>query len=817
MANLIEGNADDEMLRYEEAYNVKTYSGLTPETLRGGIVQHDSRRGVDVVFAELPSGGSVRIGERQADPASIAQTDVEAMAQEQVAQAQDGIESVVSAKGPNAMPTMDDYLAAGYTEQQVRDFEAQRMEQFLQGEGAMASIQDPVTLTPDQIQQYADQPGAETVAPREQSLRDRVQMSIFNAMDATEEPQSDTGQFILEKLQALTGSDLIDPEDKRFWANYLTDLVDIAVPGVGGAISADEGMRMFTEGWNNENPVDMLIGGALTGLGVAEIVPIVKKLSGPAREALQTMSPAAKNILADAIGASRAIAQGDKEMLLEVFQPSRPPQSLSAAGVGDAPSISLKPATDAPSVGGLAPQYRVVVDGFAPEGKGTQSFIPQQMTPKNRDAADEKLSVLTAEFPDPLGSPETYAAMMARVRNTGEVPAPPYWMIEHANDTDKWAEWFKGLTPDQIKAADEGLAVQEQFRAAYADPTTGPELTGQLMFWSIMSRMLSAFPHESGFLELAQSADPFIRKALAGEWSDATTAEWRKMVSETIPTDSPGRSATSNANAFGETFLRKMSVMDESGKSALERLHDMIADQNKSSAEIRRGYYGLAEQTGIGNKILSFALLVSGRNDVVVLDRIQINRMWGGGDKIYDDIMKQFEGAQGLAQYEALERSLAGRVGEMYQKAGRDNGSVGRYHWESWVLSSGQVVSHPTLEAVVRAGTPNVARNAPPTSGTPVMEGRFHTKYSGVKYEKLADGGNRYIYSTSTGEPYQFTKAQLDGMFDEAFKKKSGVLPPDFPGVRAFEGGNIPWYEFRGVDRGKLDDLIRKSGKPAER
>ena len=333
MANLIEGNADDEMLRYEEAYNIKTYSGLTPETLRGGIVQHDSRRGVDVVFAELPSGGAVRIGERQADPASIAQTDVEAQVQDQVAQAQDGIEGVISAKGPNAMPTMDDYLAAGYTEQQVRDFEAQRMEQFLQGEGAMASIQDPVTLTPDQIQQYADQPGAETVAPRAESLRDRVQMSIFNAMDATEEPQSDTGQFISEKLQALTGSDLIDPEDKRFWASYLTDLVDIAVPGVGGAISADEGMRMFTEGWNNENPVDMLIGGALTGLGVAEIVPIVKKLSGPAREALQTMSPAAKNILADAIGASRAIAQGDKEMLLEVFQPSRPPQSLSAAGV----------------------------------------------------------------------------------------------------------------------------------------------------------------------------------------------------------------------------------------------------------------------------------------------------------------------------------------------------------------------------------------------------------------------------------------------------------------------------------------------------
>jgi hypothetical protein len=521
-------------------------------------------------------------------------------------------------------------------------------------------------------------------------------------------------------------------------------------------------------------------------------------------------------MLADAIGASRAIAQGDKDMLMEIFQPAGTPRSLGAAAVGDRRFV-LAPPTQEPSVGGLAPQYRVVVENFSPEGKGTQSFIPQQMTPQNRNVSDEKLTILANEFPDPLSSAEEYAGMMARVRNTKEVPAPPTWMIEHANDTDKWASWFKNLTPNQIQAADEGLSVQKQFRDAYAAPDTGPELTGQLMFWSIMSRMLSAFPHESGFLELAQSADPYIKKALAGEWTEQTTSEWRNMVSSTIPLDSPGRSATSNANAFGETFLRKMSVKDDAGKSALERLHDMIADPNMSSAQIRRGYYGLASETGIGNKILSFALLVSGRNDVVVLDRIQINRMWGGGEKIYDDIMKQFEGAQGLAQYEALERSLASRVGEVYAKAGRETeGNVGRYHWESWVLSSGQVVSHPTLESVVRAGTPNVPRDIPPTAATPVMEGRFHTKYSGVKYEKLSDGGNRYTYSTSSGQPYQFTKAQLDDMFDEAFKPKSGVLPPNFPGVKAFEGGNIPWYEFEGVDRGKLDDLIRKAGKPIQ-
>jgi len=443
-------------------------------------------------------------------------------------------------------------------------------------------------------------------------------------------------------------------------------------------------------------------------------------------------------------------------------------------------------------------------------------MIPRKMNPGNFQATTIKLDELAQQFPDPLASDETYATMVATMQNVGEVSAPPRWMVEHANNIEQWADWFKGLTPDQIKAADEGLAVQKNFTDAYA-AGAGPELTGQLMLWSILSRMLSAFPHEGGYIDLAEAATPFIQKAVAGNWSDADTAAWLDMVPKAIPEGAPGKSATSNANDFGKVFLKKMAAVDENGVSALTRLHEMVADPTKSSAEIRRAYYGLASDTGIANKILSFALLVSGRNDVVVLDRIQINRMWAGGDKVYDDIMKQFEGAQGLAQYEALERSLASKVGGMYEAAGRgDVGSVGRYHWESWVLSSGQIVSHPTLEGVVRAGAPDANAKIPPTASTPVGEGRFHRKYYGVTYEKLPSGGNRLVYETSSGDPYQFTKPQLDDMFKEAFNKKSGVLPKDFPGVKAFEGGSIPWFEYEGVDRGKLDELIRQAGKPAD-
>ena len=484
--------------------------------------------------------------------------------------------------------------------------------------------------------------------------------------------------------------------------------------------------------------------------------------------------------------------------------------------MGKKPAVTLLPASDAPTVSGLAPQYRVTVDGFTPEGTGKQSLIPIKLTPANAEKVKPLMTQLEQEFPDPLASPQSYATMVAKMQNKAEISMPPSWMIDHANNPEKWADWFGQITPDQIKAADEGLAVQQKFVDAYT-AGSGPELTGQLMLWAILSRRMSAFPHEAGYLELAEAAQPFIQKAARGEWSDAESAAWRKMSMSIQPEGAPGKSATSNANDFGEVFLKKMSAVDGDGVSALTRLHNLIADQSKSSKEIRREYYSLAEGTGIGNKIMSFALLVSGRNDVVVLDRIQINQMWGGGDKIYDDIMKQFEGAQGLVQYEALERSLLNRVPALYNRLGRgDVGSVGRYHWESWVRSSGQVVSHPTLEAVVGMGTKRPGANFSPTEMMPITEGRFHTKYSGVAYEKMPSGGSRFIYKTSDGEPYQFTKTQLDGMFDQAFGKKSGVLPADFPGVQAFEGGSIPWYEFKGVDRGKLDKLIREKGQPAK-
>ena len=128
----------------------------------------------------------------------------------------------------------------------------------------------------------------------------------------------------------------------------------------------------------------------------------------------------------------------------------------------------------------------------------------------------------------------------------------------------------------------------------------------------------------------------------------------------------------------------------------------------------------------------------------------------------------------------------------------------------STVHAPHELVSHPTLGSVVSAG--EMAPGA--TTRSPVMGGRFHRWNYGVRYDRMPEGGNRYVYETTTGEPFQFTKAELHAMFKDVQKRSSGVLPPDFPGVSSFEGGNIPWYQYEGVNRERLDEIIRQSGKP---
>lgn len=493
--------------------------------------------------------------------------------------------------------------------------------------------------------------------------------------------------------------------------------------------------------------------------------------------------------------------------------------TASTASKVDKGAVKLSDKVTKGQVLQLAPEYRVKVTGaYKPEGK-TQN-IPNAVNPGNYEEAAVRLDSLAASFPDPLESPERFSAMLTNVYNSNEVPIPPRWMIENANDMPKWSNWFGQMTKGQLDEANRGFAVVDKFKQIYTDGTASPETTGRLMMWAMLSRRASAYPHESGFLDLAESMTPLIQKALRGEYGQADIDAGLQMIKQSIPSGSPGNMVTSNANDFLRTFLPKMSEKLPDGRTKLQALHDMIADPNMTGPQIRRAFFGLAQDVGIKNKVLSFALLVSGREDVMVLDRIQINRLFAGGEKIYDDVAHLFDGGPGLAIYEGLERSLGARVNQLYANVGRaDQASLGRYHWESWVLSSGQEVAHPTLETIVKSAK----GEANPFANVPVKEGRMHERAFGISYERTPEGGNKFVFPTSKGDDYEFTKPGLDALFEQVMDKKNNIIPADFPGVKYFSKDTLPdgsanpyfgkpWYSWPGVNRDRIDELAATFG-----
>ncbi|CAB4153703.1 hypothetical protein UFOVP628_17 [uncultured Caudovirales phage] len=586
----------------------------------------------------------------------------------------------------------------------------------------------------------------------------------------------------------------------------LADFVPFLGTGLQTEEAIDTGKEAITSAQQGNYGTAALQGGAA-------VLGLVPGVAGTVKAAKPLVPKAAEMVLnsMDALGTPISMGAVPLEKYSSV--------TASTAAKVDKGSVKLSDKVAKGQVLQLAPEYRVKVTGaYKPEGK-TQN-IPNAVNPGNYEEAAVRLDDLAVSFPDPLESPERFSAMLTNVYNSNEVPIPPRWMIENANDMPKWSNWFGQMTKGQLDEANRGFAVVDKFKQIYTDGTASPETTGRLMMWAMLSRRASAYPHESGFLDLAESMTPLIQKALRGEYGQADIDAGLQMIKQSIPSGSPGNMVTSNANDFLRTFLPKMSEKLPDGRTKLQALHDMIADPNMTGPQIRRAFYGLAQDVGIKNKVLSFALLVSGREDVMVLDRIQINRLFAGGEKIYDDVAHLFDGGPGLAIYEGLERSLGSRVNQLYTNVGRaDQASLGRYHWESWVLSSGQEVAHPTLETIVKSAKGETN----PFANVPVKEGRMHERAFGISYERTPEGGNKFVFPTAKGDDYEFTKPGLDALFEQVMDKKNGIIPADFPGVKYFSKDTLPdgstnpyfgkpWYSWPGVNRDRIDELAATFG-----
>ena len=248
--------------------------------------------------------------------------------------------------------------------------------------------------------------------------------------------------------------------------------------------------------------------------------------------------------------------------------------------------------------------------------------------------------------------------------------------------------------------------------------------------------------------------------------------------------------------------------------SVIVHMHKLMTDPNISAAKVRREFMNLTDRAGIDNKVVSFTLLVGGKDDVLVLDRIQGRHLWDDGRfdgfNIYDGYAKEgttiksgivgvLRGPRGILYTEALENGLRDKIKEVYTKLGRpEDGTIGRWHWENWVIEGDQVVDHSTLKYFTEGSTRDLE----------VKEMKRNMMEGGATYRKVGDGETVVDFPLSDGSKVTFTPTGFKDFLEIVRKPKSGILPKGFKVKFPKEKGL--WYEQPGIDRQKLDQLARE-------
>jgi hypothetical protein len=534
----------------------------------------------------------------------------------------------------------------------------------------------------------------------------------------------------------------------------------------------------------------------------------------------------------------RQASRNSSDPLGSIAALDRQPRDIEARG-----SLGLPPQrrTAAPpeeplearNIHGLEPALRVraPVDPEAPVRPKAER-LTQETTNANSGRQIAILEDISRAHPNGAASVEDWGRMWNDATgNPGEVPAPPYAFMNETPEQIR-AMW-DGLTPEQVQQVDAGLAAAARMRAHYRSGNATVEDTGRVMMWSMLSRGVSPFPHESAFLAAFDGIDPWIERAARGAFTEADLPAyiaWSKGVDSGLLSREgnpifrggvneglPGAGSTHNLNSFGEDFLLKMGRPDANGVTPLQRLHDMIAS-DMSGPEIRREFLRFGQGVGIDNKVVSFTLLVTGRDDVMVLDRVQIRRLWGadeyfGGRNLYDPIKVNGRavtgtsladityGSRGLMIYEALERVLANRLG---------NQSIGRYHWGSWLSDSGQEASHGSLDAVLR----RIEGANDPLAGVTAREGQHDTFGYGTQFGINRDTGAFFHYTTPQGDVYEFGPAEYRAFINEVKRPGSRIVPPNF---RVTDATGQAWWNQPGVDQVALGHLAARRGRFVER
>ncbi len=473
---------------------------------------------------------------------------------------------------------------------------------------------------------------------------------------------------------------------------------------------------------------------------------------------------------------------------------------------------------------GLPPQLRVI----APVDKNSLPPQPPLHPVKSLEDARQQLrniDEINALHPNADTSQAEFVRKTAYALGTDDVPIPPKGLWDALN-TENGVEDLSKLTPAQLASTRAGISTARDIRAAYLDGEMQVEQTGKLFLWSFLSRATTPFAHESLFIDAFRGVGQWIKKAAAGEFSGAILPAYEEWVKQVAAKGSgqPGAAATLNLLNFGRHFLIKMAERTEEGSTLLQQLHSMMSDPAMTGKDIRRWFVANTTGTGAGNKVVSFALLGGGFDDVIVLDRIMINKLFKndrlGDSSLYgccringslirgSGLERIMNGPMGIYYYEAMERAVASGMRRVFAALGRPGeASVARWHWENWLRSSVRDTAHDTLKLVLRdtEDRPGAA------AGVTAREGRYNTFGYGAQYGRDAADQPYIKWTSPLGGEYLFEPKQFGDFTQKIGDPREGIVPKGF---KVSEAKDAPWFEQSGVDKQGLDDFAKKWGTP---
>jgi hypothetical protein len=453
-------------------------------------------------------------------------------------------------------------------------------------------------------------------------------------------------------------------------------------------------------------------------------------------------------------------------------------------------------------------------------GNGEKATTPvtQAYNANNKTANFNNIDQISAAHPQALASADNWLAMQQEAMGGQFLPHPPMQAIRYAQDVELMAAKLRKLTPELKAGVDEGFAYVQQIADIYNSGSSDPKMTADLFVWGILSRGAGPTQQEAAFLDIMEAAQPMMAKVVDGTFNATDAANWSANMKKSLPEGSPGKQVTMNVNAAGALLRELAKVPDGSNQTVLQTLHGMLEDPNVSAKAIRRKFMELTDSAGIDNKVVSFVLLVAGRTDVLVMDRIQGRHLWDDGRfdgfNIYDGYYKEgttvqeglqgiFRGPRGVLVTEMLEDGMRPNVQRAYDLVGRsEDASLGRFHWETWVIEGEQVVSHSTLDSI--------ARNDP--VGGRVTEGKTDEFASGLTYIRGREGPVQE-YPLSDGEKIYMDPVQTKKFLKFIKDPKAGIVPRDF---KVTARADIPWYERPEVNREALDKAAREFANATE-